>query len=69
MSDREKAQAAIDILSWLILSNGHALGAEQHNPRADADASDEYMRDRARTMKELRDIRERLENLYTGVVQ
>ena len=63
---REEAKRAVDILSGLILSNGRMLGAEQHNPRADVDASEEFMMDRTRIIKELRDIRERLENLITG---
>lgn len=65
---RDEAKRAVDILSGLILANGIGLGSEQHNPRADVDASDQYMADRARVMKELRDIRERLENLITGAV-
>ena len=62
----EEAKRAVDILSGLILSNARMLGAEQHNPRADVDASEEFMMDRTRIIKELRDIRERLENLITG---
>ena len=65
---REEAKRAVDILSGLILSNGRMLGSEQHNPRPNADASDDYMAERTRVMKELRDIRERLENLITGHV-
>jgi len=68
MSNREKAQAAVDILSDLILSNGRELGSEQHNPRADADASDEFIANREATVRILREICERLENLITGAV-
>ncbi len=66
--NRQKAQAAVDIISDLILSNGRELGSEQHNPRADADASDEYIANREQVVKNLREIRERLENLITGAV-
>lgn len=69
MNNREKAQAAVDILSDLILRNGRELGSEQHMPRVDPDASDDFMKESARVVKELRSIRERLENLITGVVE
>lgn len=68
MNDRERVQAIVDLLSSLIIRHSGMLASEQHNPRPDADASDEYMKENARWIKELRDIRERLENLVTGVV-
>ncbi len=69
MSDgRSKAQEAIGILSELILSHSLSLAQEQRGPGYTADSSDEYMAARKEWIKELRDIRERLENLVTGVV-
>jgi len=68
MNDREKTLAAIDILSSLIISNGRQLGSEQHNPGLDADHSDDIMKERELVVKELREIRGRLENLLMGVI-
>ncbi len=64
----DKAKVAIDILSDLILSHGGMLGGRQHRP-SHPDSDDEYMKACEQTMRELRDIRERLENLVAGVVK
>ncbi len=67
IANREKAQQAIDIISGLIVNSAGLLSQEQHQPRSNPDSSDEYMAEHTRYVKELRDIRERLENLITGV--
>jgi len=65
----ERTIAVIDLLSSLILSHSGMLASEQYNPRQDADASDGYMAENRMWIKELRDIRQRFENLVTGVVE
>jgi hypothetical protein len=64
----ERIQKAVDLLSSLILTHSRMLASEQHNALPNQDSSDEYMTERARWIKELRAIRERLETLVTGVV-
>lgn len=68
MSPKERAALAIDLLSSLILSNAGMLAREQHAPGPTPDRSDDLMAEHAHWVKELRDIRERLENLVTGCV-
>jgi hypothetical protein len=65
----ERTQAVIDLLSSLIMSHNGMLASEQYNPRQDADASDDYIAENKKFVTELRDIRQRFENLVTGVVE
>jgi hypothetical protein len=66
VKDREQVMAVINLLTDLLLSKGRALGAEQYHPVLGPDESDEMMREHERVVKELREIRLRLENLYMG---
>lgn len=67
--DRDKRIGeVIDNLSSLIRHHAGLTAAEQYAPRADADASDDYIKENERWVKELRDIRERFENLVTGML-
>ncbi len=68
MTPQERAQLAIDVLSSLIISNARMLASEQYNPGTDVDTSDDFAKERKLWVDELRSIRERLENLVTGVV-
>jgi len=67
-TEDERIDAVIDNLSSLIRSHSRMLAGEQYQPGADADASDDRIKEDARWVKELRDIRERFENLVTGVI-
>ena len=63
----ERVQNVIDSLSSLIVSHARMTASEQYNPRAYADTSDELIRENQRWVAELRDIRQRFENLATGI--
>jgi len=65
----ERCQQVTDLLSSLIMYHAKLLASEQYCPRPDADQSDDYMAENKRWIKELRDIRQRFENLVTGVVE
>jgi hypothetical protein len=69
MQPDPRVTAVIDNLSSLIVSNSRLLASEQYNPRLAADESDDYMKERMQWIADLRDIRERFENLVTGVVK
>ena len=65
----ERAQTVIDLLSNMILSHAGMLASEQYSPSRTVDESEEYMTENKMWVKELRDIRQRFENLVTGVVE
>jgi len=64
----ERVVAIVDNLSSLIRSHAGMLASEQYMPSVDADTSDDRMREHTHWVKELREIRERFENLVTGTV-
>lgn len=64
----ERIKAVVDNLSSLICHHAGLTAAEQYSPRPDADASDDYIKAHKEWVKELRDIRERFENLVTGIL-
>ena len=64
----DRITAVIDDLSSLILDHAGLMAHEQYAPRADADQSDEAIAAHAEWVKELRDIRQRFENLVTGIL-
>lgn len=63
----ERIVAVIDNLSSLIVHHAGLTAREQYSPGMDADASDERIEHHKRWVKELREIRERFENLVTGL--
>jgi hypothetical protein len=64
----ERITAVIDNLSSLILSNARLVASEQYSPGPSPDDSDEKIRERSKWVTELRAIRERFENLITGML-
>lgn len=65
----ERILAVLNNLTSLIVSHSRMLASEQYAPTRTADESDDYMKENEKWIKELRDIRERFENLVTGVVK
>lgn len=65
----ERIAAVIDNLSSLILQHAGLTAREQYCPGADADGSDEAIKTHQAWVKELRDIRQRFENLVTGIIE
>ncbi len=63
-----RIQTVIDTLSSLIVSHARMLASEQYAPGQDVDRSDDLMKAEAEWVKELRAIRERFENLVTGMI-
>ncbi len=64
----ERVTAVIENLSSLIVAHGGMLASEQYCPKIDADESDEFIKERQKWVRELRDIRRRFEDLVTGIV-
>jgi len=60
--------AVIDNLSSLIVDYARRTASEQYAPSRDPDGSDEVIKENLAWVKELRDIRQRFENLVTGVL-
>jgi hypothetical protein len=67
MSD-ERITAVIDNLSSLILSHAGMTAREQYSPSRGADSMDDYIKEHKKWVAELRDIRQRFENLVTGIL-
>lgn len=61
--------AVIDNLSSLIVHHAGLTAAEQYAPSRNADDSDDYVKAHQEWVKELRVIRQRFENLVTGVLE
>jgi hypothetical protein len=61
--------AVIDNLSSLIRHHAGLTASEQYHPGADADRSDDIIKAHGEWVKELRQIRERFENLVTGIIE
>lgn len=59
----------IDTLSSLIVEHAGLMAGEQHAPNRTPDQSDEYIKEHQDWVKELRDIRQRFENLVTGMLE
>jgi len=68
MRDDERVKTVINNLSSLIIHHGGLTASEQCRPHNNPDDSDEYIRAHTEWVKELRSIRERFENLVTGVL-
>jgi hypothetical protein len=64
----ERVKSVIDNLSSLIVSHAGMTASEQYNPVRTADLSDDHITAHKEWVKELRDIRERFENLVTGIL-
>lgn len=60
--------AVIENLSSLIVHHAGLTATEQYRPRGNPDESDDYIKDHERWVRELRDIRQRFENLVTGIL-
>lgn len=67
MSD-SRIEQVVDLLSSLILTHAGMTAREQYCPGRDPDGSDELIRARTEWVRELRDIRQRVENLVTGIL-
>lgn len=65
----ERITTIIDNLSSLIVHHAGLTAAEQYRPGYDPDRSDDIIRANSEWVKELRDIRQRFENLVTGVIE
>jgi len=59
----------IDNLSSLIVHHAGLTACEQYNPGRDPDASDDVIKTHQEWVRELRAIRERFENLVTGMLE
>ena len=68
MSDT-RIEAVIQNLSSLIISHSRLTASEQYSPRANVDDSDAAIEENKKWVRELRDIRERFENLVTGLIE
>lgn len=67
--DRDKRIGEIvDGLSSLIRHHAGLMASEQYAPSRTPDESDAYIQEHEKWVKELRDIRERFENLVTGML-
>lgn len=67
MSD-PRVTAVLNNLTDLIVSHAGMTAREQYSPSVDVDSSDESIKYHQNWVKELRDIRERFENLVTGIL-
>ena len=68
MGKDERITAVLDNLTSLIVYHAGLTAHEQYRPGVDADASDDAIKAHKEWVKELRDIRERFENLVTGIL-
>lgn len=68
IAEKDKAQEAIRLISDLIMGASMSLAAEQRHPGSDVDRSDLDQRDCKQRIGELRSIRERLENAFSGAI-
>lgn len=68
MSD-PRITAVIENLSSLIVHHAGLMASEQYQPGRDADRSDDAIKAHREWVKELRVIRERFENLVTGMIE
>lgn len=65
----ERVMRILNDLSSLIASHSGMLAREMYRPCPGPDESDEFIRDKIEFVTELRDIRERFENVVTGIGQ
>lgn len=63
-----RIEAVIDNLSSLIRMHAGLTAQEQYHPGPDADRSDDLINEHKRWVKELREIRQRFEDLVTGMI-
>lgn len=68
MGNAGAMEQVLEGLQTLILQSAKTAAGEQYSPQRDADVSDSIIGVRKAQMKELREIRERFENLMTGVI-
>jgi hypothetical protein len=64
----ETVWTAIDSISKLIMQDLITLASEQRYPNPDPDMMDDIIKDKTESVHELRCIRERLENITSGVI-
>lgn len=64
----ERIETILNGLTSLIVSHARLTAREQYAPGPSPDISDESIEESMRWVKELRDIRERFENLVTGII-
>jgi hypothetical protein len=67
-SNDERINSVLDGLTSLIVHHSRMLAREQYAPMQSPDGSDELIEDSKKWIAELRSIRERFENLVTGVI-
>jgi hypothetical protein len=68
MRDDERVKTVINNLSSLIIHHAGLTASEQYHPRNNPDESDEHIKAHTHWVTELRSIRERFENLVTGII-
>jgi hypothetical protein len=64
----ERIEAVINNLSSLIYYHSTLTAHEQYSPGQNPDSSDELIEEHKKWIKELREIREKFENLVTGLI-
>lgn len=64
----ETVWTAVDSISKLIMRDLITLASEQRHPGSDPDMMDNIIKDKTDSVHELRCIRERLENITSGVI-
>lgn len=71
MSSYVTAERRVSILHLLteeIYEEAKALSLEQRAPARDPDASDDFMKEKKEGIKELRKLRERVEEIFSGAL-
>ena len=61
--------AVLENLSGLIVHHAGLMASEQYVSSSNADRSDDVIKQHREWVKELRAIRERFENLVTGMIE
>ena len=64
----DRIDTVLSGLTSLIVNHANMTAREQYCPGADADGSDDRIRYHKEWVTELRSIRERFENLVTGLI-
>ena len=68
MYDSARALEVLGHMNALILSASKVVASEQYAPSPNPDESDEKIKERKEFVREMREIRERFENLIAGVI-
>ena len=68
MNRREAIENVVSGLSFLILNHSTCVAREQYTPDMDPDKSDNVIKENKEFVSELRKLRDRFEDLVTGVL-